>query len=228
MKKTLMTAGILGLSTLSAASAQASALMKIDEATKTILVEARMVYSGEAATPKIAKATTDEIRNMWNEVPTQVQINQSLYNVKFKIDYVIDSSMKLSNGSSCAYNYIEILNKTDPSDRSYYAGLGSQYGVFYTSDDLGHSTTSAHEFGHGLMLDHNDSYQLDAPVPGIMFARGTLVKPEFQWNPKANPGEVGGTLNPKHRKVRSEDIQSIPFKNDSISCIGMGEVKRIK
>lgn len=225
---------LVALATLiSTNNSQASALLVRDDATKTLKVIARMVYSGPALTETIADASTREINEMWNENPTNITINGSAYHVKFEIDYIITDKKLLNDADSCAYNYITVLNKTNAGDRSYYTGLGTQYGVFYTSDDLGHSTTTAHEFGHGLLLDHNDYDQRAANPPGIMFARGTLVKPEFQWNPNALPGQAGGTINPVHRKVRSQDIRDIPFEASgkvsqrTLSCLGNGAIKAI-
>jgi hypothetical protein len=83
------------------------------------------------------------------------------------------------------------------------------------------------------MLDHNDGDQRAADVPGIMFARGTLVRSEFQWNPSAQSGAAGGTINPVYRKVRPIDIQAIPFStvraDDMVTtgCLGEGKAKRI-
>lgn len=214
--------------------AQSSALIERDEVSKTIRVIGRIVYSGPALTDAIAEASTREIQDMWSEIPTDVTIGATSYRVEFDIDHVIAGRQSLINPDSCAYNYIRVLPKTNPGDRSYYEGLGSQRGVFYTSDDLGNSTTAAHEFGHGLMLDHNDFDQRSEEVPGIMFARGTLVRSEFQWNASAQAGAAGGTINPKYRKVRSEDIKAIPFSAvlnkllTSVGCLGQGKAKKIK
>jgi hypothetical protein len=213
--------------------AHSSALIERDDASKTLRVIGRIVYSGPALTDAIAEASTREIQDMWSEIPTDVKVNGTTYRVEFQIDHVIEGRQELPNLESCAYNFIQVVNKTNAGDRSYYTGLGSRNGVFYTSDGLGTSTTAAHEFGHGLMLDHNDGDQQAAMVPGIMFARGTMVRPEFQWDPKAQPGAAGGTINPKFRKVRSEDIQAIPFSSvrnkifKPIGCLGEGKAKRI-
>ena len=42
-----------------------------------------------------------------------------------------------------------------------------------------------------------------------MYPRGTLVDAEFQYNPAGLAGDSsnGGTMHPKFRKVRNEDIQ---------------------
>lgn len=39
-----------------------------------------------------------------------------------------------------------------------------------------------------------------------MNARGTIVDPQYQYDPKAKPGEKGGTINPDKRKVTQQDI----------------------
>lgn len=214
--------------------AHSSALIEKDEASKTIRVIGRIIYSGTALTDEIAEASTREIQDMWSEIPTDIKLGGTSYRVEFDIDYVIQGRRELSNLDSCAYNFIQVLNKTNAGDRSYYTGLGSRNGVFYTSDGLGTSTTVAHEFGHGLMLDHNPDDQRSASVPGIMFARGTLVRSEYQWSPTAQAGASGGTINPKFRKVRTADIAAIPFadaiknSNGRMSCLGLGRALKIK
>lgn len=210
-----------------------SALIERDDVSKTIRVIGRIVYSGAALTDEIAEASTREIQDMWSETPTDIKLGTTSYRVIFEIDHVIAGRQILINNDSCAYNFIQVLNKTNANDRSYYQGLGSRNGVFYTSDALGSSTTAAHEFGHGLMLEHNDGDQRSADVPGIMFARGTLVRSEYQWNPAAQAGAAGGTINPKFRKVRAEDILAIPFstvRSDDLvttGCLGDGKAKNI-
>ena len=233
MKK-MINCGLAALATFTIChAAHSSALIERDDVSKTIKVIARMVYSGSALTKEIAEDSTREIQDMWSEKPTDVLINSMKYRVVFEIDHVINKGKRIQNAESCAYNFVSVLPKTSPGDRSYYAGLGSRNAVFYTSDGLGTSTTTAHEFGHGLMLDHNHGDQRDAEVPGIMFARGTLVRSEYQWNPSAELGAPGSTINPKYRKVRSIDIQSIPFRTVSINsrslgCLGSGKVLSIE
>ena len=237
--KSLLLMVLAGATTLlTSGMAHSSALVEFDDIGKIIHVSARIIYSGPALTNEIAKAATGEIQRMWNENPTSVAINYEKYKVDFNIQYLLADRIKILNTESCGYNFITVLDKSDPGDRSYYEGLGSRKGVFYTSDALGTSTTAAHEFGHGLMLDHNDDDQRNANVPGIMFARGTLVKSQFQWNPKAEAGAAGGTINPIFRKVRSVDIQAIPFGSldrsiiwgiydSKLGCIGDGVAQRM-
>jgi hypothetical protein len=228
-------AGVV-LAVAGATGAQASALVVKDDANQELRVIARIAYSGAALTEGNAADSTREIREMWNESRATVKLGSDTYRVVFEIDHVRDAG-NLPNRDSCAFNYIQVRDKVDAGDRSFYEGLGSQSGVFFTSDDLGNSTTAAHEFGHGLMLDHNPYDQRASGVPGIMFARGTLVEGPYQWDPNAASGGPGGTVNPKFRKVRAEDVRAIPFAavqfgalaggKLAIGCIGFGQLKTL-
>jgi hypothetical protein len=51
-----------------------------------------------------------------------------------------------------------------------------------------------------------------------MYPRGTLVDPQYQYDPSKPAGVTGGTLFPIYRKVRQEDIDDLKihrlkFKN---------------
>lgn len=223
---------LFGLAIFFSQNTFSSALVKKNTASKKITVFARMVYSGSALTDTLAASATEEIDRMWNESPTEIALDGTKYSVEFVIDYQMPGQA-LKQAKSCALNFIQILDPLSAGDRSYYRGLGSQYGVFYTSDEMGISTTAAHEFGHGLKLDHNPGDQRRADVPGIMFARGTLVRQPFQWDPAALPGKPGGSLKPHNRKVRSEDINAIPFQSvvfgpNGLGCIGDGQALKLK
>ncbi len=206
----------------------ASALIIKDDKTKTLQVSANFIYTGPGLTEALAAASTQEIKSMWSEgaIDASILLNGIKYKVVFDIDY--STRRFLKSLKSCRDNFVEIRPKLHPADRSFYAGLGSQHAVFYTSDNLGESTTAAHEFGHGLMLEHNPGDQRNIEVPGIMFARGTLVPSQFQWDPRALPGQPGGTINPIHRQVRAVDVEAIPFSKlifkNGTACLGSGSI----
>jgi hypothetical protein len=42
-----------------------------------------------------------------------------------------------------------------------------------------------------------------------MYPRGTLVDPQYQYDPAKPAGVTGGTMHPMHRKVKQEDIENI-------------------
>lgn len=80
---------------------------------------------------------------------------------------------------------------------SFVDGLNSNTGYFLLDNLLNGSTTAAHEFGHTLGLDHPHNLDIRGKgVPGIMYPRGTIVDPPYQYDPNAAPGKPGGTMNP--------------------------------
>jgi hypothetical protein len=42
-----------------------------------------------------------------------------------------------------------------------------------------------------------------------MYPRGTLVDPQFQYDPSKPPGVTGGTMHPMYRKVHTKDIENL-------------------
>jgi hypothetical protein len=42
-----------------------------------------------------------------------------------------------------------------------------------------------------------------------MYPRGTLVDPEYQYDPTIPAGQKGGTMHPMYRKVKQDDIENI-------------------
>ena len=99
-------------------------------------------------------------------------------------------------------------------------------GYFKLQNILDNSTTAAHEFGHTLGLDHPHNLDIrGGGTPGIMYPRGTLVDPHFQYYPEVAAGEKGGTLNPFTRKVLQKDIDdlhldNLEFNENSMAMVG--------
>ena len=72
------------------------------------------------------------------------------------------------------------------------------------------STTAAHEYGHTIGLDHPEILDIRGMgQPGIMYPRGTICDPVFQYDPAAEPLKPGGTINPYTRKVLQSDIDQL-------------------
>ncbi len=121
---------------------------------------------------------------------------------------------------------LEILSNTDPANNyfrieefatgniSFVDGLGSNTGYFKLENLYEGSTTAAHEYGHTLGLDHPADLDIRGQgPPGIMYPRGTLVDPEFQYDPLVPAGEKGGTMHPIYRRVRKQDIASLKIRH---------------
>src|SRR4030095_5715733 len=96
---------------------------------------------------------------------------------------------------------------------------GCNSGYFKLENLYKGSTTAAHEYGHTLGLEHPSDLDLRGKgIPGIMYPRGTLVDPQFQYEPEKPAGTKGGTLWPIYRKVLQSDIDGLAlhrlqFKN---------------
>ncbi|MBA4848880.1 hypothetical protein [Emticicia sp. BO119] len=185
-----------------------------------VVVSAKLWFYGSFATPDLAGKIVDEINNQYNEAQGRILIreangNQSPYSVRFDIESATVSVDEVFNlvQSNTDYrnNYIRI-EQDNFLKRSFMGNtLGGNVGHWLISDNLGESTTAAHEFGHSLGLDHPADVDLrdrELPPP-IMAPRGTLVRSRFQWNPAVIAGEFGGTMKPIYRKVCAEEIEMI-------------------
>ena len=190
--------------------------------TRILLLNAKIITYGNGANPDITRDIAMEIEEMWNEPNTSVIINRLPYTVRFNVAFDYDPGIDpdvIIRNLDPQFNFYRIESYA-PGNISYVDGLGSNTGYFLTDNLYKGSTTAAHEFGHGLGLDHPRDLDIRGKGrPGIMYPRGTWVDPEFQYDSTAKPGEPGGTMHPQYRKVRNEDIQMLRldrlrFKNN--------------
>ena len=206
----------------------ATALLLPDQ--KVLQIYARLVFYGSEATDEVAQAIVEEINRMYNEPQAVVTVAGHECQVYFVIEYALltleEAAGLITTNDDFRNNFIR-LEKENIITRSFMGfGLGDNAGHWIVSDQQGHSTTAAHEFGHGLGLDH--PAQLDfrgsGSPPPIMAPRGTLVDPEYQWDPKAKAGEVGSTMKPVHRRVSVAEIeqivQNLTFQPDGKALLG--------
>lgn len=197
---------------------------------KAVHISARLVFYGSEATHEVARSIVEEINRMYNEPKAEVRIAGKSYRVFFIIEYALlpleEVFRLIPHNVDFRNNFIR-LEKENMITRSFMGfGLGENVGHWIVTDQLGTSTTAAHEFGHGLGLDHParlDYRGSNAPPP-IMAPRGTLVDPHYQWEPTAKAGEVGGTMKPIHRRVSREEIEQIvanlAFSTDGTALVG--------
>jgi hypothetical protein len=183
--------------------------MGIIEYDKQLVIFSHIITYGNAATPGITEQMREEIETMWNEPQATVTFGSSTARVIFKITASFQPNVQP----------IEIYQNLDPKNNyfrveefahgniSFVDGLGCNSGYFKLENLYKGSTTAAHEYGHTLGLDHPRHLDIRGEgVPGIMYPRGTLVDPPFQYDPLKPAGVTGGTMHPMYRRVKEKDV----------------------
>ncbi|MGA0556738.1 hypothetical protein ACO2Q8_08815 [Larkinella sp. VNQ87] len=189
-----------------------------DEVRQTLTIFAQIYLYGSVATEDLASRIAGNIDRLWNGPEILLSLNEVEFLIRFEITgvHTQDPRQLLSRNRDYKKVFFRIEPETDNplGGISYMDGRNSNTG-FLRLDNVGFegSTTEAHEMGHGWGLvpgtpdGHPPNLNLIGKgQPGIMYPRGTLVDPPYQWNPSAQPGEFGGTLKPDKRVVTLEDI----------------------
>ena len=181
----------------------------------TIIISSHIITYGDAADENITALIREEIETMWNEPKGKVYINGIQLFVTFSITAALRKNIEMEeiySNTDAKNNYFRI-EEYAYGNISFVDGLGCNSGYFKLENLYAGSTTAAHEYGHTLGLDHPEDIDYRGKgIPGIMFPRGTLVDPEFQYDPSKQPGDVGGTLHPMYRKVFAEDIAALQWE----------------
>ena len=186
-----------------------------------MIIHSHIITYGNAADHIVTERIRDEIETMWNEPNARINIHRSTFLIRFRITAEISTNI----------SELEVLQSTDPRTKyfrieeyvdgniSFVDGIGCNTGHFKLDNLYEGSTTAAHEYGHTLGLEHPKDVDVRGKgVPGIMYPRGTLVDPQFQYDPSKPAGVTGGTMHPKYRKVFQSDVEQLslhklPFHN---------------
>jgi hypothetical protein len=185
---------------------------EISETKNDLTIFSHIIIYGNAADEILTQRIRDEIETMWNEPRGIVTIHNTSLQLIFRITAELKKDI----------TELEVLQNTDPRNNyfriedyvngniSFVDGIGCNTGHFKLENLYEGSTTAAHEYGHTLGLVH--PYDLDLRgkgIPGIMYPRGTLVDPQFQYDPSKPAGVTGGTMHPRFRKVSQHDIEEL-------------------
>ncbi len=179
-------------------------LAELDE--RGIVVYSHLIIYGNASSSELTEYMREEIELMWNEPSDKI---------RFKITASWEPSIRdidIYQNLDPRNNYFRI-EEFAMGNISFVDGLGCNSGYFLLENLYKGSTTAAHEYGHTLGLDHPDDLDLRGKgIPGIMYPRGTLVDPQYQYEPDKPAGTKGGTLYPIYRKVLQKDIEMLKLE----------------
>jgi len=187
-----------------------------------LIISSHIITYGNAATPEITKQIRDEIETMWNEPQANLKFKGSISQIIFRMTASFQPNIQpldIYQNLDPQNNYFRI-EEFAHGNISFVDGLGCNSGYFKLENLYKGSTTAAHEYGHTLGLDHPKYLDIRTTgAPGIMYPRGTLVDPPFQYDPSKPAGVTGGTMHPMYRTVKQEDIDHLKlnqliFEND--------------
>jgi len=180
--------------------------------TSELIIHSVIFFYGDAASKDLSWQIANDISSHWNEPNASIRIGSNQFKVRFDIDGIYEPDLdpeKVWYNDNPRFNFFRI-EEFAIGNISFVDGIGSNTGYFKLDNLLQTSTTAAHEYGHTLGLVHPTNLDIRGhSTPGIMYPRGTLVDPPFQYDPNAKAGQTGGTINPVHRKVLTSDIEDL-------------------
>jgi hypothetical protein len=192
-----------------------------------IFIHSDFYFYGDAASKELADSIALDIANHWNEPSAIIFLRNTPSYVEFVIRGFYEKDMAPENvwfNTNPRNNYFRI-EETSPVHVSFVDGIKCNTGYFKLDNLINNSTTAAHEYGHTIGLEHPEVLDIRGQgQPGIMYPRGTICDPVFQYDPAAEPLKPGGTINPYTRKVLQSDIDRLRLHkldwNDGFAVLG--------
>ncbi len=177
-----------------------------------LVIRANIITYGTASDPTVTTLIAQEIEQLWNEPGGIANIHRQVMRVEFRIESRYAPGItpeEIIQNVDPRNNYFRIESFAE-GNISFVDGIPSNTGYFLLENLYAGSTTAAHEYGHTIGLEHpHDLDYRGRGRPGIMYPRGTLVDPQFQYDATKPAGQTGGTLHPMHRRVLQSDIDDL-------------------
>jgi hypothetical protein len=177
-----------------------------------LVIRSIFYFYGDATTPDLAQQIASDIQKHWNEPQSTAVIRKKSFHVRFEIKGISEPRLKPETvwyNDDPRLNFFR-LERYAVGNISFVDGIGCNTGYFLLDNLLQTSTTAAHEYGHTIGLVHPATLDIrGGKDPGIMYPRGTICDGALQYIGDAKPGEHGGFLDPKYRKVLKSDIAAL-------------------
>lgn len=202
--------------------------VELIKSSRTLIIHSVFYFYGSVASKSLSIQIGEDISTHWNEAKGKIKIWWKEYDVQFDIKgiYEPDISPETIWYNTNPRNNFFRIEEFSSHHISFVDGLPSNTGYFKLDNLANNSTTAAHEYGHTLGLEHPEITDIRGKgLPGIMYPRGTVCDPEFQYDMNALPLQPGGTMNPYTRKVLQTDIddlklQRLSFNKNGFATIG--------
>jgi hypothetical protein len=200
---------------------------ELNKSLSLLTIHSTFLFYGEAATQELATKIAEDISACWNQPQAPVSIKNDVYTLRFNIEGIYSPDLdpeKVWYNDQPRLNFFRI-EEFVIGDISFVDGVGCNTGYFKLANLLQTPTTAAHEYGHTIGLDHPAMLDIRGQdCPGIMYPRGTICDPKFQYDPNALPGHTGGTLDPDCRKVLQADIEALKLHRLDFNQQGLATV----
>ena len=159
---------------------------ELDSVNNRLIIHSVFYTYGDASTPQLAQAIAEDISNHWNAAHAIISYKGTPLTVYFDLLGIHEPSLTPETvwyNTNPRFNFFRVEEFSMPYI-SFVDGLGSNTGYFKLGNLLNNSTTAAHEYGHTLGLDHPKELDIRGKgQPGIMYPRGTICDPQFQYDP---------------------------------------------
>ncbi|AXY77701.1 peptidase M10 [Paraflavitalea soli] len=200
---------------------------ELNRSSSELIIHSVFYFYGEAASPELSIKIADDISQCWNEPQAIIHLKHQDYRIRFQIEGIYAPDLdpeKVWYNDQPRLNYFRV-EEYITGNISFVDQIGCNTGYFKLANLLQTPTTAAHEYGHTLGLVHPKNLDIrGGGIPCIMHPRGTIVDPPFQYSPTALPGQDGGTLDPKYRKVLPVDIEALKLHKLDFNQQGMATV----